>query len=1551
MSHFPAIFDTTSEFIFIDAEFSKNIDITKTAFEASGTLEEAIKPYIPLIAVVTTVIDEIIKIYNDVESNNKKFCNLMMDRVQIAENFIKILSRRKQENEKNFRNMKYFLAFARFTEVMKEIRDVVKDVSKLQSYKKFYEFNGLVSDFETVMKDLYFTNSDQRRIDQLALTEDYSEITKDSLEAEENVETEGDIRVVIGTEGNVGTQRTVFAVGVVSTGGTAEAIRTKGVIDTQRTEGTVKFTGTEVAEENQTQKKEVNNGTQVETQRTKRTVEVIGNVEFIKPYIPLIAAVTAVIGDIFMIYENIEYNKKTCNALMDRVQTADIAIKMLNRRMQWNENNFRKNIYYLAFIKFINVMKRIQDFILDVSKLQGYKKLLQIGSIKDKFNNLINDFEKIMNDLKFTITFTYADQHKIDQQALIEDIAEMSRFLDRIGDDIACDNYQINTVFQEVILIKNRLNYFGHNRHNLPIPETFKVKKIVPNELTDPLERVASDRRGKTKPYIVKKLLKKFLKQSIDVACIPTYYGKNFKTHLVILGKLHSSPDILKFYGLSHVENHKVMVFEWAEYGNLREVYNAYDISWTSKVSIALNICRGIIFLHSCSILHHDIRCENILMTSRLEPKIANFEYERFTTDETTNLVDITESFHWLAPEKMRYYDYRYNIKCEVFSFGMLLWELIFQKVPYEHWNSSKIREYVLSNKREKIAFSKASPDIQILQEIYANIIVSAWQDDPQIRTSLQQIFLGLHVLAGSVNDVGDLPLPGRDMEFFTAIMPLRDGIAAHKRNEWDTAWECFNAHAELGNTTAKYWKGYYLWEGYSCQKDRVEASKLYKAAADDGFPDAQLRYAFSLIDNPGIKFNKKIFIEYLIKASDNNSSTAQFNLGDLYFNGKMGVTKDVSLGKKYLNLAALNSHHKAIIMLQSSEITAINTVISETNKIYEVAQYNKKICNALMDRVDIAEIAIKNIERKVQGTSIFEKIIKVMEEIREFMKDISLLQNSTKSLGTISNKFYKLINCFEADMKDLNLITTIDQPAKPHELTGPLGGNPTDRGIIVKKSIKHSIDVAYIPITIQFDDFIKTIAHLTMLEKLRDSDNILKFYGLSHNDDQLVMIYEWAELRNLCNVYNTYDISWTAKVSIALGICRGIIFLHSCSILHHDIRCANVMITARLEPKITNFKHAHLMLDGISKPKRTYYESFPNIDDIINWMAPEKIENFNFNQYDVKCEAFSFGMLLWELAFEKIPYQYWSTHKIKNHVLKKYRESLEIRSNNDERFIENYFKVIKNTWHHNSQERSCFYTIFNELNELIANYQQNGIFQSLIPKDINRLQTESVDELEKKAKEWIEDTIKRKVIKSIAWSEFNSHKRIGAGNFGSVFQAYWSNIRDHVVYKKLFITSDIKYKMWEAFKHEIQIQSRAHCCENIIRVLGICKTPFEYQHDHTINYIILSGDREERMPDTPDKYYELYNKCWDKEPEKRHTAECVYEVLEKLIIDYNRENVLENEDTILSSTSSLVSSTFSSASTFASSTISSSSTCIDDGSLMINLADCYKSIANEENP
>jgi hypothetical protein len=154
----------------------------------------------------------------------------------------------------------------------------------------------------------------------------------------------------------------------------------------------------------------------------------------------------------------------------------------------------------------------------------------------------------------------------------------------------------------------------------------------------------------------------------------------------------------------------------------------------------------------------------------------------------------------------------------------------------------------------------------------------------------------------------------------FVPISPLSDGINAHKKGDKGKAWECFEANAKLGNISAIYWQGYYLWEGYHIPADHVRAVNCYKEAAKNGHADAQLRYAFSAINKE--KINIKGFFKFLKMSANEGNALALFNLGEVYLNGKFGVEKDENLGIKYLKVAAVLKQPKAIEILKNLNVT-----------------------------------------------------------------------------------------------------------------------------------------------------------------------------------------------------------------------------------------------------------------------------------------------------------------------------------------------------------------------------------------------------------------------------------------------------------------------------------------------------------------------------------------------------------------------------------------------------------------------------------------------------
>ncbi|RIA93093.1 kinase-like domain-containing protein [Glomus cerebriforme] len=627
----------------------------------------------------------------------------------------------------------------------------------------------------------------------------------------------------------------------------------------------------------------------------------------IGPYLSLFKAASALVGEIVALYETAKYNKAICETLVERVIFSSGAIETLKYRKRKNEDKFRNEEYYKAFNRFIYVLTDIKEFVADISNIGVFKKYAKADFIKEKFETLTKHYDAAMNDLQFTMAVASEEQRRIDEEALEEDLNAMSKYVGEIMGE------NLYNIYDEISFIKKHLN--DETLHG--------VNNINSKELMHSIEGKSDYKRGK----VIKKIYRgqfvacKFTEEQIETS-------SKMQRILEILMKLSECKYILKFYGISTIENRNVMVFDWAEHGTLRELYEQKDINWHYKVRIALEICRGLIFLQSVDILHHDLRCENILMTESLEPKIYNFELTR-SFDGMTTMLDPAagDILRWMAPEKLT--NNPYTTHCEIFSFGMLLWELTFEKIPYEGWEEERIMSHVIKGGRERITFGTSIPEIY--QEEYKNIINDTWKQNPHERISFMKLLDLLEELYNSIhhmfedNSPGLLPDKTLDLDGSKKTdADLEEGIRAFRLGDHKKAWECFDFHAGNNNTTAKYWKGRYLWEGYleSIKGRKEEGRKLLKEAADEGNSDAQLRYAFTLLNTLEEEDNRQIFLKYLKTAAiEGNNSTAQFNLGDIYFKGKIKVPKDEDEGIKWLRKAASQNYPKAIVFLRNIRV------------------------------------------------------------------------------------------------------------------------------------------------------------------------------------------------------------------------------------------------------------------------------------------------------------------------------------------------------------------------------------------------------------------------------------------------------------------------------------------------------------------------------------------------------------------------------------------------------------------------------------------------------
>ncbi|CAG8697030.1 7084_t:CDS:2 [Gigaspora margarita] len=643
------------------------------------------------------------------------------------------------------------------------------------------------------------------------------------------------------------------------------------------------------------------------------------SVEIAGLYVPFINMVKILIDEVKKIYEDAECNKEICLIMVNRVAIAECAMnEMLNSNK--NESYFRK--CFVSFKRFEIVLKNIKDFTNKVSKIEGYRKFLNAPEIKKKFDKLIQEYDICMKELHFTMAIASESQRNLEAQ-------KVDNSLKNVEDTLKNVSNQLDVVVQGINILRSQMDGQSDNIH---------VPEVHSSHLSNPYVITEKDIRGsETYPTV-----KKFYKNYVDVACkCVKDKSHDFKIELAILGILGQSQYILHFYGLSNVDNRDVMVFDWADHGTLKELYSSYDIPWTRKIRILRDICRGLVFLRSANVFHHDMRCENIFVLHNLDSKIGNFKCARKTDAKTRNLEHlVTNIIRWMAPEQIKKYkDKRHEDK----NFGMLIWELCYEKMPYEKRDIQDISNHVLNGNRERLLTGQFDdPDDKEIQEKLIKIIKNTWKHIPHERISITDLHRKLEKLAANYPIPPGAPvlLEDKSLNFDGSLVhqepegaplfiPLDRGIELHKKRDHVNAWKCFNENADLGDNSAKYWQGYYLCHGYGVvEKNERRAMELFKEAADNDHPDAQYRYAMLSLsslskeesDARKEEICKEILHYFKLAANSNKQNyDAVYYLGDIYLNGKLNVEQNRELGLNYLNLAAGNGHTKATKLLKET--------------------------------------------------------------------------------------------------------------------------------------------------------------------------------------------------------------------------------------------------------------------------------------------------------------------------------------------------------------------------------------------------------------------------------------------------------------------------------------------------------------------------------------------------------------------------------------------------------------------------------------------------------
>jgi hypothetical protein len=207
--------------------------------------------------------------------------------------------------------------------------------------------------------------------------------------------------------------------------------------------------------------------------------------------------------------------------------------------------------------------------------------------------------------------------------------------------------------------------------------------------------------------------------------------------------------NIVRFLGVLRADPDAGLVMEYVPRGNLFHLIHDPDqhklFNWSFLHKILLTASYGMRYLHESGIVHRDLKSANLLVTEDFAIKISDFGLSRTKRGTTViNSMHIAGSPGWMAPEVMK--DMRVDFKCDVYSFGVIMWELLTHQIPWDSLSLVQVYHHVVV-KKHRPSITADDPKYRAVPTGFFELLAMCWHDDPLGRPSFSLIIEQLNAM------------------------------------------------------------------------------------------------------------------------------------------------------------------------------------------------------------------------------------------------------------------------------------------------------------------------------------------------------------------------------------------------------------------------------------------------------------------------------------------------------------------------------------------------------------------------------------------------------------------------------------------------------------------------------------------------------------------------------------------------------------------------------------------------------------------------------------
>ncbi|KAJ8753166.1 hypothetical protein K2173_017740 [Erythroxylum novogranatense] len=207
---------------------------------------------------------------------------------------------------------------------------------------------------------------------------------------------------------------------------------------------------------------------------------------------------------------------------------------------------------------------------------------------------------------------------------------------------------------------------------------------------------------------------------------------QQFQQEVMMLARLNH-PNIVRFIGACWKPTVWCIVTEYAKGGSIRQFLNKRqngDVPLRLAIKQALDVARGMAYIHGLSLIHRDLKSDNLLIFGDKSIKIADFGFARIEV-KTEGMTPETGTYRWMAPEMIQHRPY--TQKVDVYSFGIVLWELVTGMLPFHNMTAVQAAFAVVNKGARPIIPNDCLPVLGV-------IMSRCWDANPELRPPFAEV-------------------------------------------------------------------------------------------------------------------------------------------------------------------------------------------------------------------------------------------------------------------------------------------------------------------------------------------------------------------------------------------------------------------------------------------------------------------------------------------------------------------------------------------------------------------------------------------------------------------------------------------------------------------------------------------------------------------------------------------------------------------------------------------------------------------------------------------